>query len=308
MTYTFPHVPLRDPLMQRSQRVLVLGLAALVASGCVVNRTGQSATGQMEKELAEHQRRVNELEAGSEDVSRRVGQLEEVTRSRGQEDILRMDTMEQLRQEVANARGDFEVLQHDYSTFEAAGLGYQQDADWRMGYLELRVANLEKSLGVRAPPPPSKDGSEAAAVSQPTGVAVTSPPPVAPEAPLASTPDEYFALITQNLQDGKGAAARAVAQRFIRENPKSDRVAEALYRIAESYQNESDFVSSVQAFQAVIDAAGTSTWAPWSMLRQGECMSALGRPDDAKVFWRATADKYPKSKAAKEARTHLTTP
>lgn len=290
------------------KRVIASAVSIVLVSGCVVNRTGQSATGQMEKELAEHQRRVNELEAGSEDVSRRVGQLEEVTRSRGQEDILRMDTMEQLRQEVANARGDFEVLQHDYSTFEAAGLGYQQDADWRMGYLELRVVNLEKSLGVRAPPPPSKDGSEPAAESQPTGVAVTSPTPVAPEAPLASTPDEYFALITQNLQDGKGPAARAVAQRFIRENPKSDRVAEALYRVAESYQNENDFVSSVQAFQAVIDDAGTSTWAPWSMLRQGECMNALGRPDDAKVFWRATADKYPKSKAAKEAKTHLTAP
>lgn len=289
-------------------RLQVLLLLAL-APGCVVNRTGQSATGQMEKQLSEHQRRVNELEAGSEDVARRVGQLEEVTRSRGQEDILRMDTMEQLRQQVANTRGDFEVLQHDYSTFEAAGLGYQQDADWRMGYIELRIANLEKSLGVKAPPAPPKDGSAPdAAASTATPVAATPTAAAAPEAPLASTPDEYFALITQNLQEGKSAAARAVAQRFIRENPKSDRVAEALYRVAESYQNDNDFVNGLQAFQAVIDAAPTSTWAPWSMLRQGECMASLNRADDAKVFWRATADKYPKSKAAKEARTHLSAP
>lgn len=297
--------------MTPTSRFFVPVLIAL-ASGCVLNRTGQSATGQMEKQLSEHQRRVNELEAGSEDVSRRVGQLEEVTRSRGQEDILRMDTMEQLRQEVANTRGDFEVLQHDYSTFEAAGLGYQQDADWRMSYLELRVGNLEKSLGVKAPPPPPKDGSapvDAAAAAASSGTSgATAVTPATPEAPLASTPDEYFALITQNLQEGKSAAARAVAQRFIRENPKSDRVAEALYRIAESYQNDNDYVNGLQAFQAVIDAASTSTWAPWSMLRQGECMASLNRPDDAKVFWRATADKYPKSKAAKEARSHLTTP
>jgi hypothetical protein len=37
--------------------------------------------------------------------------------------------MEQLRQEVARVRGDFEVLQHDYSTYEAAGIGFQQDTD-----------------------------------------------------------------------------------------------------------------------------------------------------------------------------------
>lgn len=295
--------------MDRIPARAVLLLLALPLGGCVINRTGQSASGRMQKELAEHQRRVNELEAGSEDQSRRVGQLEEVTRSRGQEDILKMETMEQLRQEVANTRGDFEVLQHDYSTFEASGLGYQQDADWRMSYLELRVANLEKSLGVKAPAPPPKDGSVVDAGAAAVGTSVGGAPPVAvaavPEAPLASTPDEYFALITQNLQEGKGAAARAVAQRFIKENPKSDRVPEALYRVAESYQNENDFVNGVQAFQAVIDAAGTSTWAPWSMLRQGECMASLGRADDAKVFWRATADKYPKSKAAKEAKTHL---
>lgn len=286
----------------------LLTVPVLLLTACVIDRTGQSQTGQMQKELSEHQRRVNELEAGSEDQSRRVGQLEEVTRARGQEEILKMDTMEALRKEVANTRGDFEVLQHDYGTFEAAGLGYQQDADWRMSYIELRVANLEKSLGVKAPAAPPRDGSVEAAVepASNTAAAATDPttPPV-PEAPMATTPDEYFSLITQNLQEGKGAAARAVAQRFVKDNPKSDRVAEALYRVAESYQNEGDYVNGMQAFQAVIDAAPTSTWAPWSMLRQGECLDAMGRPDDAKMFWKATAEKYPKSKAAKEAKTHL---
>lgn len=285
-------------------------LLFLAATACVINRTGQSATGKMQRDLADHQRRVNELEAGSEDQSRRVGQLEEVTRSRGQDDILKMETMEQLRQQVANTRGEFEVLQHDYATFEAAGLGYQQDADWRMSYLELRLVNVEKTLGVRPPPPPAKDGSDpvvdAGAGTAGTASNTTGPvaPPV-PDAPLASTPDEYFALITQNLQEGKGAAARAVAQRFVKENPKSDRAPEALYRVAESYQNESDFASGAQAFQAVIDAAPTSTWAPWSMLRQGECMESLGKHDAAKLFWQGTVEKYPKSKAAKEAKAHL---
>ena len=90
-----------------------------------------------------------------------------------------------------------------------------------------------------------------------------------------------------------------------RRTQKSDRVAEALYRVAESYQNESDFANGAQAFQAVIDTAPTSSWAPWSMLRQGECMESLGKHDAARLFWQGTADKYPKSKAAKEAKGHL---
>ena len=275
-----------------------------VLAGCVLNRTGQSATDQMQKMLADHDRRVAELEAVSEDVSRRVGQIEEVTRARGQEEILKMETMEQLRQEVARLRGDMETLQHDYDTTSNAGVGFQQDADWRLTYTEQRIIGLERTLGVKPPPPPSKDGSAAvdrAATTTPT----TTPTSGDSTAIDAKTPDEYFALLTQNLSEGKGAAARAVAKRFIDENPNSERLPEAYYRIAESYQNESAFADAAAAFQLVVDRYGTSTWAPWAMLRQGECFEALGQKENAKLFWQETIRKYPKSKAAKEAKAHV---
>jgi TolA-binding protein len=41
------------------------------------------------------------------------------------------------------------------------------------------------------------------------------------------------------------------------------------------------------------------------MLRQGECFEALGRKDDAKLFYEDVIARYPKSKAAKDARTRL---
>lgn len=280
----------------------------LLLSACVLNRTGQSASFRLQADIDEHAHRLAELEAVSEDMARRIGQLEEVTRARGQEEILKMETMEQLRGEVARVRGDFEVLQRDYQTYEQAGLGYQQDSDWRMAYSEQRLEAIERSLGMRAPPPPAKDGTPAvvAAATPTPGATGTPPPESAPAAaPVAQTPDEYFALITQNLTEGKGAAARAVAQRFISENPKSDRVPEALYRVAESYQNESDFASATAAFQEVVDGYPKSTWAPWSVLRQGECFAALGKTKEAKLFWNDVVAKYPSSKAAKEAKAHL---
>ena len=165
----------------------------------------------------------------------------------------------------------------------------------------------ESGRQMQAPPPPPKDG---AATDTPTADAApttTTPPEGTPAepAPAATTPDDYFGLITQNLQEGKGAAARAVANRFLAENPKSDRAPEALYRIAESYQNESAYADAATAFQVVIDKYATSTWAPWSMLRQGECFEAMGKKAEAKLFWEDVVRKYPKSKAAKEAKTHL---
>lgn len=287
-------------------------MLTLLLLGCVLDRTGQSATDAYARALADHGRRVAELEAVSEDISRRVAQLEEVGRARGQEEILKMETMEQLRTEVANLRGDLETLAHDYQTYERAGIGFQTDSDWRMTYQEQRVAALEKSLGMKAPPPPPKDGAVDATTPPADGTtAVVAPPaegtpPVAtPETAAPPSVDEVFSLIAQNLQEGKGAAARAVANRFLTENPRSDRAPEAYYRIAESYQNESAFAEAAAAFQVVIDKFGTSTWAPWSMLRQAECFESMGKKAEAKLFYEEVIAKYPKSKAAKEAKAKL---
>ena len=288
-----------------------MNLAPLLLAGllgCVIDRTGQSATDTMRRELADHGRRVRELEVVSEDMSRRVGQMEEVTRARGQDEILKMETMEQLRQEVARIRGDFEVLQHEYGTYEQAGLGYQQDSDYRMAYVESRVGQLEKSLGVKVPPPPTRDPSTGGvAVADPGAPADATVPPVTPEttAPIASTPEEIFALIGKNLEEGNGGVARAIAKRFIQDNPTSDRVAEAHYRVAESWQNEADYKSAAAAFLIVSDKYPQSTWAPWSVLRIGECFAALGDKDNAKLFWTDVVQRYPKSKAAKEAKAQL---
>lgn len=278
---------------------------------CVIDRTGQSATDAMGRELADHARRMRELEIVSEDMARRIGQLEEVTRARGQEEILKMETMEQLRQEVARIRGDFEVLQHEYGDYEKAGVGFQQSADYQFAWTETRLQQLERSLGLKAPPPPARDPSTGAVLTPPApaqsggepGAAATPGETGVPVA--AQTPEELFALIEKSLAEGNGSVARAVAKRFIDENPKSDRLAEAYYRIAESWQNEAEYSNAATAFQAVADKFPQSSWAPWSTLRVGECFASLGDKSTARLFWQAVIDTWPKSKAAKEAKTLL---
>jgi tol-pal system protein YbgF len=286
---------------------MIVGIL-LIFSACVLDRTGQSASASYARELASQQVRVRELESSGEGVGRRVAQLEEVTRARGQEDILKMETVDDLRGEVAKMRGEFEVIDHDYRTFEMAALGTQSDVDSRLLYLEQRMGAVERSLGIR--PPPRADAEQvAAAVTKPPSADSTTgtgsaPEPNGGEAPAPPlTTEEFFGLITENLEGGNAAAARAVAKRFLAEHPKDDRAGEAYYRIAESFQNEGDYKLAAGAFQDVLDKAPTSTWAPWSLLRQGECFEGLGRAGDAKIFYCDVMKKYPKSKAAKDAKS-----
>jgi tol-pal system protein YbgF len=292
---------------------------AFLLLACVIDRTGQSATDTMRRELADHGRRLRELETISEDMSRRVSQLEEVTRARGQEEILKMETMEQLREEVARIRGDFEVLQREYGDYEQAGIGFQQSATYQLVYLETRVQQMEKSLGVKVPPPPARDPTTGAIlVPDPAtaggagGVAAdgadgggAAADPGAPPSDGPKTPEEFFALIERNLAEGNGGVARAVAKRFVDQNAKSDRVPEAWYRIGESWQNEASYRDAAASFMVVADKYPQSTWAPWSTLRIGECFLALGDKSNAKLFFQDVVDKWPKSKAAKEAKAQL---
>jgi tol-pal system protein YbgF len=265
---------------------------------CVLDRTGQSATDAMRRELVLHDQQLDTLEINSSDVTRRIGQVEEITRSLGQDQLERLETLDAIRQEVAALRGDLEVLSHSSEAHTEASDGFQLDADARLRALETRIQNLERTLGVKPP----------AATPTPTPSTTTTPgtpTPTPTPAPTPSTPDEVFSLITQNLETGNNAAARNVAQRFLQDNPGHSRAAEAQYRIGESYQNENAFKEAAAAYQTVVDKYKDSSWAPWAMLRQGECFSALGRKDAAELFWNDVIRLYPKSKAAKEAKTYL---
>ena len=66
-----------------------------------------------------------------------------------------------------------------------------------------------------------------------------------------------------------------------------------------------DQQQAVLYFQEVIDQFKGSPFAPWAMLRQGECFAEQGQTDDAKVFFGEVIRIYPKSRAAKAARKTL---
>jgi tol-pal system protein YbgF len=238
-----------------------------------------------------------------------------------------METMDQLRQEVARLRGDLEVLNHDYGQNLKGSESKASDAQFRLAWLEVRADQLERSLGLKTPTPPAAPAAGAAqaspqaAASIPAAAATVMQPPAAEpaQAPAAiataapvvpvneepADPEDLLALAEKHLAGGREEAAEAVLERFLDENPKHARVAEARYRLAEAKYNAKDYQAAVLAFQRVIDEHRESAWAPWAMLRQGESFEALGKKKEATLFYEDTVRLWPKSKAAKEAKAKL---
>jgi tol-pal system protein YbgF len=270
---------------------------------CVLDRTGQSASEAMRREIAVQGVRLSNVEAALQDAERRVAQLEELQRDRGQEEIQKMETVDELRSEVARLRGDVETLLHDTTSSGQSLSKILEDAEWRVTWLESRAAQLEKTLGVKPPPPPERAPEEGAGSGSGSGVGAEIAAAAADEG--VTDPDAMMKLAEDHLAAGNEQAAAAVLQRFIRDNPKSPRLAEAKYRYAEAAFNAKDYKAAVLRFQDVIDAHKTSVWASWAMLRQGECFEEQGQAANAKLFYEDVIRLWPKSSAAKEAKQKL---
>lgn len=282
----------------------------LLLSSCVLDRTGQSATEAYRRNIALQGTRIEALDSSLEDALRRIEQVEEVTKARGQEEIYRMETLDQLRNEVARLRGDLEVVQHDMGLDIEFSGKFREDVDYRLTYLERRAAALEEALGLQPPPPPEQEdlvavaseGQEEASADQAGGQSTEDAAADVPSTDLPSTPDDLLALGREHLDGGRYKAARAVFQRFIESWPDDDKVPEAQYYVGQSLYLEGQYQQAVLAYQEVLDRFPTSEWAPWSMLRQGQCFSAMGQGQNATLFYDDVVRLYPKSKAAKEAR------
>lgn len=285
--------------------ILPVLLSVSLAPGCVLDRTGKSATEAYRRELALHGARLSSLESELDETAQRVENLEQLNRARGQQEILKMETLEQVRGEVYRLRGEMEELRFSYDRSSSEGSAYQQDAAFRLAWLEARADQLEEKLELAPPPPPEVEEApaspeDASSAAPDAGAA----PPAAPAQPAAD-PDALIDAAEKALAAGDAAAAEAAMERFLEAFPNHARLPEARYRRAEAAFNAKEYPQAVLRFQEVIDKHKDSRWAPWAMLRQGESFDAQGQPDNARLFYEDVSRYWPKSKAAAEAKRKL---
>jgi len=277
----------------------------LVLSACTMDRTGQSASEQYRKQMLMQATQIENLQSQVNDMGGRLDRLDELTHARGQEEVLRMETLEQVRGEVSRLRGAYEELKFGTERSGADSKARLEDAAFRLEWLDLRATQLEKNLGVRTPPPPDR-GDVAKPPEGGTETAVTTPPPAPKEGATEVTdPAELMKLGNDHLKASRHQAAEAIFTRFLSLHPKHEKAPEARYRLGEAAFNAKNYPQAVLRFQEVVDKDKKSKWAPWAMVRQGECFDAQGQKDNAKLFYEEVVRLWPDSDAAKDAREKL---
>jgi len=272
------------------------------ASGCVLDRTGQSVTSATQRELAMQASRVVEMERLAGDMERRVLEMEEVLRYQGKKEAEKLENLDQVILEIRRLRGELEVVQHTMGQSGSSETSFREDAAYRLERSEQRVEAIEKMLGLEPPPLPVPESSgEISSGSEGT------PSDSAGSSNVEALGEgiDLFDLGKQHLEAGRNQAARTVFERFMANHSGDKRIGEARYRLAESYFSDGLYQQAILKMEDVVTADAGSEWAAWAMVRQGECFQQMGKSQEAELWWEDVLAKHPDTKAAESAKSLL---
>lgn len=272
-----------------------VALAMALLTGCPLNNG--AVTSEYARQVTVASAASAELGQSLVDAERRVQQLENIVRERGNSETQALENLDQVDAELRAMRGRIEEMQFALDDLREAQEQFLRDLEFRQLYAEARLKQVEGYLGVEPPPPPAPDGVEPENPEDPD---------TKPEEPeLPASVEEKLESAMEHMREDRQRLARVLLEKAIEVHAGSELLPEVRYRLAETWFNEGKFGNAVGYFQRVIENHRKSDWAAWSMLRQGECFERLGKPDKAKVFYQQLMRVYPGTPAAKEAKKAL---
>lgn len=248
-------------------------------------------------------------------VQGEVSQLKQESQVIKQQSAGSYSEITQYREEIASLRGMLDQQQYDYRA-SMKRLDMEDSLLVRKtNDLESRIARIEQYLGIEGdgtgkslpprvmpPPPPATSGAApGSAAEQPKGAATA-------VTPAAASPATGEALINEGLIRMKKldfAGARENFNAFMTGNPKSPKVSDAQFYVAETYYNEKWYEKAILEYQTVIARYTKSPKRPAALYKQGLSFAKIGDEANAKARYKDVVNLYPQSPEAKLAQKNL---
>ncbi len=228
----------------------------------------------------------DEARSSAQQALTRVQAVEDSLAQQQQGRLDLLQQIEQLKQEVAQLRGQAEVLTNDLENTQKRQKDFYVDLDTRMRRLE--GGGAVAASAVAASDNAGKDGKNAVLTS-------TDP---AQEAKAYETALGQFKV-------GNYAGAVVSFQGFMTTYPKSGLAPSAQYWIGNSYFSLRDFKSAVREQQKLISNWPDSEKVPDALLNIASSQQELGQDKAARKTLETLVSKYPLSPAAEKAKARL---
>jgi tol-pal system protein YbgF len=150
-----------------------------------------------------------------------------------------------------------------------------------------------------APAPKPADSAAAAPAA-----AATTPAPSGPSSRNAEA-DRMFATALAKLRTGDEGQAALEFTEFVAQYPTHPQAAVAQNHIGEAYYRQRDYKQAMAEYQKTVDGYTQAAQVAEALLKIGLCQRALGDSAHAKSTWEQLVKQFPKSDAARQARTLL---
>jgi tol-pal system protein YbgF len=244
-----------------------------------------------------------EMRAKDQDMEARLGKLENSLRNLGLFELA--SQIEQLKQQLADMRGQMEVLSNQIATIDKKQRDFYLDLDSRLKRLEPGTAPAADAGAAEAAPVAAAPTPAAPATSAPSNKAPADPRQAAI---LAAAEKRDYDAANALFKRGEYTKAINAFQTFIDTYPASSSAASAQYWIGLAHYNVRNLTAAMAAQQAVLTRYPDSPKVPDAMLTMAAIQSDRGDGGKARQTLEDLVAKYPSSEAAGKARTRLAGP
>lgn len=235
-------------------------------------------------QIAEQQKRVEELRRQTETFNARLSKVEEDAKA--QPVLLIAGEIEKLREEIRSLRGQIEVLGNNIEGVSKRQRDMYVDLDLRLRRFEQPGAAIAPTAG----------GAPAAGGETPK---------VASAAPVTVDENEAYEKAQAQRRIGDYQGAIGSFQGFIRKYPKSTLAPRAQYWIGDSYFNLRDFKNAIASQQKLIASYPDSSSVPDALLNLASSQMEAGDAATARKTMDGLVARYPSSDAAEKARRRI---
>jgi tol-pal system protein YbgF len=269
-------------MLSLSIRTLLCGVVAVALTGCAGGRGAQSPPDAPPARVT-----LADMKSAQD------AQAQEITRLAG--DVKALDAQQAfLVAEIKNLSDQIAKLKSSLS-----------EAEGEMRSLRATPVPPESRPAPPFVPPPAPAPAPApipAPASRAPAPAATVP--AAPPSRNAEA-DRMFAAALAKLRAGDDGQAALEFTEFVTEFPGHPQAAAAQNYIGEAYYRQRDYRQAMGEFQKTVDGYTQAAQVSEALLKIGLCQRSLGDPARAKASWEQVVKQFPKSDAARQARSLL---
>jgi len=244
------------------------------------------------KQIAEQQKRVDELRQKSDGMAARLAKIEDDAKV--QPALALAGEIEKLREEIRSLRGQVETLGNNIEGVAKRQRDMYVDLDQRLRRFEQPGAAIAPAAGA-APAAAAAPAGSAAKVAEAPKAAAT----------VGVEENEAYERAQGQRRIGNYPGAITAFQGFIAKYPKSTLAPRAQYWIGDSYFNLRDYKNAIASQQKLLASYPDSASVPDALLNMASAQLEAGDNAAARKTMDGLIARYPSSEAAEKARRRV---